>query len=101
MLKDLKEKVDFMVKMFQHNSGALIQPKWVSVDVARQITGMGKTWLLERQIRAGEAYNPNGLFRTRIQDKKVYFLKKDLEAFENWQKGESGYPSVNQLRKAI
>jgi hypothetical protein len=97
-LRKIKEQVDFLVKMFTHNGGALIQPKWVSVEVATVITGMGKSWLKQRQVRAGGKYNPKGIFRTRIEKQELVFFKKDLDAYEKYLTGEASHPQPIQPR---
>jgi hypothetical protein len=98
LLTKLIEKVSTMEKIITHNSGALIQPKWVNAEVASKITGMGKTWMKLRQVRTGGQYNPIGIFRTRIQDKELVFFKKDLDAYERFQLGELPEPEPIQMK---
>lgn len=99
MVLQLKEDIKAIKKIMFHNAGALIQPKWVGLEEARIITGMGKTWLLERQVRSGGPFNEKGIFRTRLADKKIEFYKKDLEAYEKYLAGEAPMPEPIQLKK--
>lgn len=89
-----------MEKIILHRGDAVILSKWANVEEASAITGMGKTWLKERQVRAGGKYNPIGIFRTRIEEKELVFFRKDLLAYEKYQLGEAPHPQPIQLKLA-
>lgn len=75
---NLARKVESLTAILRHNADAAIQDKYVSIEVAKQITKLSKSAIMEKSIVRDPV---NGVFNVYTGAKPWYFLRADLETY--------------------